>query len=95
MGTDASDHASYWLAGFPAVMVTDTAFLRNPHYHTAQDTADTLDYERHALSIAEGHYPPRAGGEPGATAYRPPLYPFFLGVAYRLSPGDPRLWARV
>ena len=29
-------------------MVTDTAFLRNPHYHRATDTADTLDYERFA-----------------------------------------------
>lgn len=39
-----SDHAQYWLAGYPAVMVTDTSFARNPHYHKATDTADTLDY---------------------------------------------------
>ena len=38
-----SDHASFWDAGFPAVMITDTAFLRNPHYHQASDTLDTLD----------------------------------------------------
>ncbi len=38
-----SDHASFWDAGFPAVMITDTAFLRNPHYHRASDTLDTLD----------------------------------------------------
>lgn len=40
-----SDHASFWRFGFPAVMVTDTAFLRNPHYHLVSDTADTLNYE--------------------------------------------------
>lgn len=38
-----SDHASFWDAGFPAVMITDTAFLRNPHYHQVSDTLDTLD----------------------------------------------------
>ena len=41
-----SDHWSFWQQGYPAVMVTDTAVLRNPHYHKAGDTADTLDYER-------------------------------------------------
>ncbi|MER3523548.1 MAG: peptidase M28 [Ignavibacteria bacterium] len=39
-----SDHASYWQEGFPAVMMTDTAFLRNPHYHRPSDTAETLNY---------------------------------------------------
>ncbi|HSB81692.1 MAG TPA: M28 family peptidase [Candidatus Methylomirabilis sp.] len=38
-----SDHAPFWDAGFPAVMVTDTAFLRNPHYHEPSDTLETLD----------------------------------------------------
>ena len=38
-----SDHAPFWDCGFPALLVTDTAFLRNPHYHQATDTADTLD----------------------------------------------------
>ena len=52
-GVDFSDHASYWAAGFDAVMVTDTAFYRNPHYHTARDTADTLDYHRMAM-VVEG-----------------------------------------
>jgi Zn-dependent M28 family amino/carboxypeptidase len=51
MGTDGSDHASYWHYGMPAVMVTDTAFMRNPHYHTARDTADTLDYRRMAQVV--------------------------------------------
>ena len=40
-----SDHASFWDQGFRAVMVTDSAFFRNPRYHTAADTMDTLDYE--------------------------------------------------
>jgi peptidase M28-like protein len=47
-GIDASDQRSYWDAGIPAVMVTDTAFVRNPNYHTAEDTAETLDYRRMA-----------------------------------------------
>jgi len=38
-----SDHASFWDQGFKAVMVTDSAFFRNPHYHLASDTMDTLD----------------------------------------------------
>ena len=37
------DHAPFWDVGFPAVMITDTAFLRNPHYHQPSDTLDTLD----------------------------------------------------
>lgn len=44
-----SDHASYWNAGFPAVMITDTAYYRNPHYHTGNDVPDLLDYESMAL----------------------------------------------
>jgi len=39
-----SDHAAFWKAGYPAIMVTDTAFLRNSHYHRASDTDDTLNY---------------------------------------------------
>lgn len=40
-----SDHSPFWDAGIPAVMVTDTAFLRNPHYHQPSDTLETLDLE--------------------------------------------------
>jgi hypothetical protein len=47
-GIDASDQRSYWDVGIPAVMVTDTADVRNPHYHAPGDTADTLDYGRMA-----------------------------------------------
>ena len=39
-----SDHASFWDRGFPAVMVTDSAFYRNPHYHFPSDTMETLDF---------------------------------------------------
>jgi hypothetical protein len=38
-----SDHASFWDKGYRAVMVTDSAFFRNPHYHLPSDTMDTLD----------------------------------------------------
>lgn len=40
-----SDHASFWDQGFKAVMLTDSAFYRNPYYHTAADTIDKLDFE--------------------------------------------------
>lgn len=52
-GIDFSDHASYWDEGFDAVMITDTAFYRNPHYHTPEDTWQTLDYGRMA-HVVEG-----------------------------------------
>jgi hypothetical protein len=42
--TRLSDHSSFWDAGHPALMVTDTSFFRNPHYHQPTDTPDTLDY---------------------------------------------------
>ena len=41
--TRRSDHASFWDAGYPAVMLTDTANFRNPHYHRDTDTLDTLN----------------------------------------------------
>lgn len=40
-----SDHSPFWDAGIPAVMVTDTAFFRNPNYHQPSDTLETLDLE--------------------------------------------------
>lgn len=40
-----SDHASFWDKGYKAVMVTDSAFFRNPYYHTAGDTMDKLDLD--------------------------------------------------
>ena len=38
-----SDHAPFWKAGIPAVMISDTANFRNPHYHQSTDTHDTID----------------------------------------------------
>ena len=40
-----SDHAPFWLAGVPAVMITDTGNFRNPHYHQSTDTPDTVDVD--------------------------------------------------
>lgn len=50
-GIDFSDHLSYWNEGMPAIMVTDTAFLRNPNYHQTGDTFDTLDYGRMEMVV--------------------------------------------
>ncbi|WP_158217413.1 M20/M25/M40 family metallo-hydrolase [Synechococcus sp. MW101C3] len=38
-----SDHSPFWDTGYDAVMVTDTSFMRNPHYHRMSDMIDTLD----------------------------------------------------
>lgn len=46
-----SDHASYWIFGWDAVMVTDTANMRNKEYHKPTDTADRLDYQKMAHVI--------------------------------------------
>jgi Zn-dependent M28 family amino/carboxypeptidase len=50
-GIDFSDHRSYWAQGYPALMVTDTAFMRNRNYHRAGDTFDKLDYKRMAMVV--------------------------------------------
>jgi Zn-dependent M28 family amino/carboxypeptidase len=42
--TRLSDNRSFWDAGYPALMITDTAFLRNPHYHQASDRLSSLDF---------------------------------------------------
>jgi aminopeptidase YwaD len=41
--TRRSDHAAFWQFGYPALMLTDTANFRNPHYHRSTDTLETLD----------------------------------------------------
>jgi Zn-dependent M28 family amino/carboxypeptidase len=51
--TGWSDQWSFWQFGFPALMVTDTALYRNPHYHLFSDTPEKLDYERMA-AVVEG-----------------------------------------
>ena len=50
-GVGWSDHAPFWRQGYRAFMVTDTAFHRNPYYHTADDVPRTLDYGRFAAAI--------------------------------------------
>ena len=50
-GIADSDHSSFWRNGARAAMVTDTAWYRNPRYHTARDTPDTLDYGRMARIV--------------------------------------------
>ncbi|HEV7427359.1 MAG TPA: M20/M25/M40 family metallo-hydrolase [Thermoanaerobaculia bacterium] len=52
-GVAWSDQWSFWQFGYPAVMLTDTAPFRNPHYHRSSDRPNTLDYERLA-GVVEG-----------------------------------------
>jgi Zn-dependent M28 family amino/carboxypeptidase len=52
-GVAWSDHRSFWRHGYRALMVTDTAFYRNPHYHRAEDTPDKLAYPQLAR-VTEG-----------------------------------------
>jgi Zn-dependent M28 family amino/carboxypeptidase len=51
-GVSWSDHWAFWQAGFPAVMLTDTAPFRYPAYHTEEDTPGRLDYDRLATVVA-------------------------------------------
>lgn len=41
-----SDQRNYWKFGYPAAMINDTAFVRNPHYHQKSDTIGTLDFDK-------------------------------------------------
>ena len=54
-GVDFSDHRNFWKFGYPAFMITDTAFYRNPNYHSPGDTAETLDYKK-AAEVITGLY---------------------------------------
>lgn len=54
-GVDWSDHWSFWKEGYPALMVTDTAPYRYPHYHSSEDTPDKVDYERVARVVTGLH----------------------------------------
>jgi Zn-dependent M28 family amino/carboxypeptidase len=47
-----SDHSSFWDQGYTALMITDTSFFRNPHYHQRSDTPGTLDFPFHAKVTA-------------------------------------------
>ncbi|MBI3891807.1 MAG: M20/M25/M40 family metallo-hydrolase [Candidatus Wallbacteria bacterium] len=51
-GIDWSDHQSFWKAGYPALMVTDTAVYRHPGYHTPKDLPATVDFGKLALVTA-------------------------------------------
>jgi hypothetical protein len=51
-GIGWSDHWSFWKAGYPAVMVTDTALFRYPYYHSPEDTHEKLDYDHMARVVA-------------------------------------------
>jgi Zn-dependent M28 family amino/carboxypeptidase len=52
-GIDFSDHRNYWQEGYPALMITDTAFFRNANYHQITDTPDTLNYVKMAQVVEE------------------------------------------
>ena len=52
---DFSDQWSFWQENYPAIMVTDTSFLRNKNYHKSTDLSATLDYKRMVL-VVEGLY---------------------------------------
>lgn len=54
-GVDFSDHLNYWRYDFPAVMITNTAFFRNPNYHMPTDTIDTLNFDKMA-EVVKGVY---------------------------------------
>jgi hypothetical protein len=51
-GVGWSDQWAFWQCGYPALMITDTAPFRYPHYHEATDTPDKLDYDRFALLVS-------------------------------------------
>jgi hypothetical protein len=50
-GVGWSDHWAFWREGYPAVMATDTAPFRNPHYHRSTDTPSTLGFDRMARAV--------------------------------------------
>ncbi len=54
-GIDLSDHSSFWRHGYQAIMITDTALFRYPHYHKASDTPDKVDYATMARILAGLH----------------------------------------
>lgn len=45
-GIERSDHTSYSIMGYPACMVTDTSFMRNPNYHKVTDRPETLNFTK-------------------------------------------------
>ena len=55
-GIDYSDQWAFWKHGLPAVMITDTAFFRNRHYHKKTETYEKLNYPSMA-KVVEGLVP--------------------------------------
>lgn len=55
-GINLSDNFSFWRNGYRAIMVTDTSFFRNPHYHQETDTIDTLNFEKMAEVVKGLHF---------------------------------------
>lgn len=51
-GIGWSDHAAYWIHGYPAIMLTDTAPFRYPEYYRKSDTVDKIDPEKLARVAA-------------------------------------------
>jgi Zn-dependent M28 family amino/carboxypeptidase len=51
-GIDWSDHWAFEMVGIPALMITDTAPFRYPHYHSAADTPDKVDYDKLARVVS-------------------------------------------
>jgi hypothetical protein len=62
-GVGWSDHWAFWREGYPAIMITDTAPFRYPHYHRESDTPDKIDYERMTLVVCGLEYVVRALAE--------------------------------
>ncbi len=50
-----SDQRNYWKFGYRALMINDTSFVRNPHYHMSSDTIDTLDFPK-MTEVVTGAY---------------------------------------
>jgi Zn-dependent M28 family amino/carboxypeptidase len=55
IGVDFSDHMNYWKFGYPAIMITDTAFYRNLNYHSVSDTIETLNFDK-MKEVVKGVY---------------------------------------
>jgi hypothetical protein len=64
VGVDFSDHMNYWRFGYPAIMITDTAFFRNPNYHAESDTIVTLNFDK-MREVVKGLYFALINMEPG------------------------------
>ena len=54
-GVDFSDHLNYWKYGYPAVMINNTGFYRNPNYHKESDAMETLDFDK-MVEVVKGVY---------------------------------------